>query len=144
MASKKNSLAPTNQIHNTNTVTARYTEITSGPLPSAHELVQYEQATSGAADRIIKMAENQSAHRQEIEKKVISANTRDSKLGVIFAFTLGMSTLVCGTIVILSGYEWPGTLIGSSGLIGLTSVFIYGTRSSRKERANKEKRIINN
>jgi uncharacterized membrane protein len=43
----------------------------SGPLPLPQQLQGYEEIVPGAADRIIRMAEKQSAHRIEIESKVI-------------------------------------------------------------------------
>jgi len=72
-------------------------EVHSGPIPSPHTLEHYDNIEPGAANRIITMAENQAAHRQFIEKKAISSNVRDSLLGVIFAFIIGMTITICGT-----------------------------------------------
>ena len=44
----------------------------SGPLPPPLVLVQYNEAVPDAADRIIKMAESQSSHRQNLETKVLT------------------------------------------------------------------------
>jgi uncharacterized membrane protein len=126
-----------NQASKTHLVAAQYTQFTTGPLPEAQQLVQYESILPGSADRILIMAENQARHRQEIEKLVIAANIRDSRAGTIFAFFISMSTIIAGTIVALNGYDWPGVALGGSGLAGLASVFIYGTRSNRKERESK-------
>jgi len=84
------------------------------------------------------MAEAQSHHRQGIEANVIKSNTRNSILGVIFAFILGLSTILGGVFLAFNGLAWPGALLGSAGLIGLVSVFIYGTRSNKEERATKQ------
>lgn len=40
----------------------------SGPLPPARELQAYEQVVPGAADRIVKMAEDEALHRRAQEK----------------------------------------------------------------------------
>lgn len=48
----------------------RHQELFVGPLPHPNTLQGYEQACKGAANRIIKMAENQFQHRQNIEGKV--------------------------------------------------------------------------
>jgi uncharacterized membrane protein len=111
----------------------------SGPLPEPSQLAQYENISPGAADRIISMAEKQSSHRQFIEKTLILSNSRNSTLGVISAFVLGMVTIVGGIVLAFHGRELSGAIIGSAGLIGLASVFIYGTRSSRAERMEKSK-----
>ncbi len=110
----------------------------SGPIPNPAQLEKYEQIYPGLADRIVKMAEKQADHRQSLEKMVIESNTKDSARGVLFAFILGLVTIVGGVVLAFSGHEWPGALLGSAGLIGLTGVFIYGTRSSKKERAEKK------
>ena len=90
---------------------------------------------------MIAMAEKQSEHRQELEKKVIEGRIKDSRMGVIFAFVIGMTALVCGAAVVVKGYSAEGLTIGGAGIIGLVSVFIYGTRANRKERQEKDMRL---
>jgi uncharacterized membrane protein len=113
------------------------TTIHQGPLPSPEMLAQYDNICPGAADRIISMAEGQAAHRQSIEGIVIRSRARDSFWGIVFAFLLALATIISGTHVILNGFVFPGTLLGTAGLVGLVGVFIYGTRESRKEREQK-------
>jgi len=137
MAAKNSAIAK--QPQNGNMQAVVYSETTAGPLPSAQQLEQYELIIPGAADRIITMAENQAKHRQELERIVVEAGARDSKMGVIFAFSIGIVTILSGVAVAIAGHEWPGVLLGTTGLGGLVSTFIYGTRSSREERAKKVK-----
>ena len=47
----------------------RVSEKFAGPIPSPPVMKQYEETLPGSADRILKMAENQSEHRQWMEKK---------------------------------------------------------------------------
>src|SRR5438034_5455816 len=54
----------------------------SGPLPPPDALAKFEQVLPGLADRIMKMAEKQSAHRQSIERNVIEGDTRRSWMGL--------------------------------------------------------------
>jgi len=117
----------------------QYATIRSGPLPDPQYLEHYERIEPGTANRILTMAETQAAHRQKIEKIVITSNARDSLLGIVCAFGLGLATIVCGTIVIILGHGMYGTILGGAGLTGLVGAFIYGTRSSRQERAEKDK-----
>lgn len=65
----------------------------SGPIPPPSIIEGYERVLPGSADRIITMAEKQSEHRQKMEEKMISAESRDSLLGVIFAFLLGVGCI---------------------------------------------------
>jgi uncharacterized membrane protein len=84
-------------------------------------------------DRIIVMAENQSAHRITIEKQVVSSRARDSTAGIICALIVSVVTITVGGLVILHGYPFSGTFLSSSGLASLVGAFIFGTRSNREE-----------
>lgn len=106
----------------------------SGPIPDPHTLRTYDELVPGAADRILKMAENQSTHRRELEKIAVKSGARNSLFGIICAFIIAVVTVTAGAYVIVNGQQWGGTILGSAGLVGLVGVFVYGTNSSRKER----------
>jgi uncharacterized membrane protein len=106
--------------------------IHSGPVPSPEILEHYEQILPGAADRIIKMAETQMHHRHLLESNILKGNNRDSLLGIIFAFIISITITLGGTFVIYHGHGVAGTLLSGTGVAGLVSAFIYGTRSGRK------------
>ena len=112
-----------------------------GPLPPPEILAHYEDVLPGAADRIITMAENQSAHRIEIEKTVINTRSRDSLLGICSGLTIGLAALGASIYVIVSGYPVYGSIIGTTGLGGLVGVFVYGTRENRSERERKDLQV---
>lgn len=105
-----------------------------GPIPDPMTLEGYERIVPGAADRIIKMAEEQAAHRKNIETIAVKSRARDSLIGIISGLVIAIFTLCAGTFIIYLGKVWSGTILGSAGLVGLVSVFVYGTRSNRKER----------
>ncbi len=46
----------------------------SGPLPPPEILKRFDKVVPCTAERIIKMAEEQSAHRRELEKRVIDSD----------------------------------------------------------------------
>lgn len=80
-----------------------------GPLPDPQTLQGYEQACRGAANRIIKMAENQSEHRQKIEDKVISSNVKNERTAMFLSFILtgGLAIIGAGLLVLdkqIAGY----------------------------------------
>lgn len=110
----------------------------SGPIPDPMTLKGYNDICPGAADRIIVMAETQAKHRQEMEKTVVNSRSSDSKMGILCGFILALATIASGTYTISSGYVWSGAILGSAGPVGLVSAFIYGTRSNRKEREQKD------
>lgn len=111
----------------------------SAPLPPPKTLQDYNNVLPDAAERIVAMAERQSAHRQELEKKVVSSQTRDSLLGLIFGLAIGLATIAGGITCILSGYEIGGTILGGTGLGSLVAVFVYGSKQRRAEREAKWK-----
>ncbi|MCQ2167650.1 MAG: DUF2335 domain-containing protein [Bacteroidales bacterium] len=60
----------------------------SGPIPPPAILRQYEDLQSGAADRILRMAEKQSEHRMELEKKAIGGQVEQSRRGQTFGLII--------------------------------------------------------
>jgi uncharacterized membrane protein len=111
----------------------------SGPLPPPQVLQQYDNIIPNGAERIMAMAEAQSAHRRGLEKDALATDSRNSLLGICFAFIIGMTTVITGGIIISRGHAWPGTFLGSAGLVGLVSAFIYGTKQRRAEREAKNR-----
>lgn len=104
------------------------TAIHSGPLPPPKQLSEYEEICPGAAERIIRMAESQIAHRQELEKLTLRANARNSLLGICCGFIIGMSCIVGGIIIALHGLSMVGFGSLLAGLTSLVAVFVYGRR----------------
>lgn len=101
----------------------------SGPLPHPSILDRYEQTLPGAADRIIKMAENQSAHRQEIERKVVSSNINNEKLGMHFAFIITSIIVVASVFLIYVNRQITGFIT----LVGVFILHFYNLNSQRKK-----------
>lgn len=113
----------------------------SGPLPVPAHLAQYEEILPGAAERILKMAEEQSIHRRALESKVINSGVADSKKGLWFGFFIGLSGfLVVGYCAHL-GFQILAGIIAALDLGSLVGVFVYGSRQRKAERVEKEKAI---
>ena len=109
----------------------------SGPLPPPSALKEFDLIVPGAAERIIKMAEGQFVHRTEIEKRVIESDISRSKWGQILGFMIAIFGLLVSLVTILRGQEIAGSIIGGGTLVSLVSVFMYGTRSRKREREEK-------
>src|SRR5277367_5058528 len=75
----------------------------SGPLPPPQILQGYNQAFAGCAERIVAMAERQSAHRQAIERSVIDANCDAQTRGQYFAFVLAAMVVGGGIYLLAQG-----------------------------------------
>jgi uncharacterized membrane protein len=111
----------------------------SGPIPPPELLDKYNQMIPDGADRILKMAERQSAHRQHIEKWAVIGGTILSYFGVLCAACIAFGALYLGYRLIQNGHVIPGAVLGGGGLTGLVAAFIYGTRSRREERQRRER-----
>lgn len=110
----------------------------SGPIPPPEMLEKYNQIIPGAAERILKMAEDQSAHRQYLEKKVIGSDIINSRLGIGCALIVSIATFYLAYYAIKNGSPTGGTIIGTLGIGSLVTTFIYGTKSRKDERENRE------
>ncbi len=109
----------------------------SGPLPSPEAPAKYDQIIQGAAERILKMAEEQSAHRRSLESTVIRGNDKRANLGQIFGFLIGITGIVGGSFLSYLGKAAGfGTILLT--LASLVGVYIYGKKKQESEL--KEKR----
>lgn len=115
-------------------------ETFQGPIPPPAVLEAYERLVQGGAERILKMAENQAVHRQEIEKIVVRAGSRDSLWGIIVS-----------AVIAICAFGWSGYAlsIGQTAeavkgivvtILGFVITFIYGKRSTRLERESRARR----
>ena len=120
----------------------QYQEQYSGPLPIPAHLEKYEQVLPGSAERIMAMAEAQSEHRRDLESKALASDITNSRLGLWFAFIIGVIGLGLGFFLMYSGKLIEGGLLGGGTLASLVSVFIYGSRQRRLERASQRSQAI--
>jgi uncharacterized membrane protein len=113
----------------------------SGPLPHPDILVRYNDAVPDAAERILAMAERQSAHRIDLEKRVITADIRRSNFGLAAGLIVALAFLVGSVVLVLSGYAVEGTIFATVDIAGLVATFVYGTERRRKEREDKARTL---
>jgi uncharacterized membrane protein len=109
----------------------------SGPIPPPNIISGYEKILPGAADRILAMAEKQSEHRQEMEKKMVEAESRDGLLGIICGFTLGVGCIAAAIIMTVTYPESVGVIsgavLGGTGVVSIAGTAIKSTRSNKKD-----------
>ena len=107
----------------------------SGPIPPPQILEQYDLILPGAAERILKMAEDQSSHRRSLEKQIVQAEIRQVRLGQILGFIIAIFGLTVSALIAIFGSAVAGGIIGIGTLASLVGVFMYGS----KTRAEQEK-----
>ncbi|OIO76136.1 MAG: hypothetical protein AUJ85_01190 [Elusimicrobia bacterium CG1_02_37_114] len=101
-------------------------------------LEDYNKIVPGSADRLLKMAEEQSAHRQYLEKRVINSDIFNSKLGILSALIISLVFFGLAVYLVKNNYPYPAAIVGSVNIGGLVWTFIYGSKSRRAERQNKQ------
>lgn len=104
----------------------------SGPLPPPEALEKYNQALPGAAERIIKMAEEQSKHRQHLEKTVIESNAFVQKIGPFLGFVVAMTVVAGGFYLVAKGKDGYGIAAIIAALASLVGVFVYAKSKQKK------------
>lgn len=105
----------------------------SGPLPPPSMLIKYNEAFPGCAERIVGMAERQSSHRQDIERKVIYSNVISERIGQILGFILAIAVVSAGVYLAMHDKPTQGIVAILAPLIGLVTAFIYGKRHQQKQ-----------
>lgn len=116
------------------------TRIHQGPLPSPETLAGYDSVHPGFAERIVRMAENQSQHRMGLEKTIVNGDNRRAYLGIAAGLIVVIVVAVLSWILITVGqYGYAVGMMGIS-LASIVGVFVYGTNSRRQERENKQQK----
>jgi uncharacterized membrane protein len=118
----------------------------TGPIPAPDVMRKYEELNPGFANRIMKMAEDEAAHRRAMESHVIELQGQDQRAyrrselcGSIFGLTIGLAALGVAIAAIIMGSPMAGGFIGTTGVTGLVTSFILGrTMLSKQRRQDQE------
>ena len=99
-----------------------------GPIPPPKVMADYESLLPGSADRILSMAEQQQAHRMELEKKAISSQLEQNKRGQVFGFIVFLIGLAAGVAFALKGMVTFATTFLTVTMVSIITVFVMGKR----------------
>lgn len=107
----------------------------SGPLPAPEDLAAYGRVMMDAPDRIVGMAEREAAHRQSRDMWLVRSKAIQPLLGTISGLVIGITTILSGAAVAMSGHDLAGFAVVVAGLVGLVAVFVTGklTDPARKK-----------
>ncbi|MHB1701679.1 MAG: DUF2335 domain-containing protein [Acidobacteriaceae bacterium] len=109
----------------------------SGPLPHPDLLAKYNDVIPNGAERIMAMAERQSAHRESLEALVVKGNLASQTRGSYFAFILALVCIAGGFSLVYTGRSGEGISAIIISIASLVSVFIYSKHEQKKERVEK-------
>lgn len=124
----------------------------TGPIPPPGILEEYNRIFPDAANRFISMAESEQKHRHKMQEKLVDAQIFDDKqerterrLGQIFGLTVGVVSIVAGSVTSILGASIAGSIaggvLGSAGVAGLVSVYVLGRRDQQKTQTQLESSI---
>ena len=109
-----------------------------GPIPPPGILAGYNNVIPNGADRVIKMAEKEQAHRHNIETTIVSKESFEKRVGLVFAFILALSVLGVSSYLLIftekSGYGLTVFIIELGGLVWA----FLGARDKRQRDISEE------
>ena len=88
------------------------------------------------------MAEEQSRHRQHLEKRTIEANIQAQKRGQVFGFLVGAAGVLGGFYLVSIGKDGYGIAAVLGSIASLVGVYIYGKERTERERAQKRQELL--
>lgn len=106
----------------------------SSPVPPPFIMKEHGEVLPSAPERILAMAERQSAHRQMLENRVTRGADIRAYTGQGCALLVALLFGYWSYDLIRTGAEWPGALLGTVDLVGLVSVFMLGKRGQERDR----------
>jgi len=110
------------------------TETFQGPVPHPDIIEGYEKILTGAAERIFKSWENQTEHRQNMERSVVKTDNCKSILGVILGFVVVVIAIIGGIVTAINGHPLFGGGLSLVGLAMLATAFITSRRPDRENK----------
>jgi uncharacterized membrane protein len=130
---------PQTQTSNGNSGQILISQQFSGPIPPPDALAKYEVVVSGAAERILKMAENEAESRIRNEEKLVDNEVkltnnavRSSYMGMFFAFGSVLILAALAFFALANGYPAvaSGIVVATASVAGIF-IFFRG-RKTRK------------
>ena len=113
----------------------------SGPIPPPWLLREYEEILPGSADRIMKLAELETATlrdgyatRHRIAEAMAEEDGRRTRRGMYLGGALGGGLLVVAVVLALEGATWPAVVAAISQLVPTLAVFIPNARARWRNR----------
>jgi len=121
---------PTHQQAKSTLVSASYTY--QGIIPPAHEMERYEQIRPGFADRILKMSEDEGAHRRKMERRIVSLSGLTTTLSQLCALASVGGVLYVCYFAFSEGHPASAATIATGVLASVALAFMRGRNQPKK------------
>jgi uncharacterized membrane protein len=74
----------------------------------------------------------------QTERLVMTGELKQGDRGQLYGFVIAILGLLLSGFLIYTGHDTAGTILGSTDLIALVSVFVYGKYAQRKDLDSKK------
>ena len=113
-------------------ITATY----SSPLPPSSEIEGYNKNIPNGGNRLMTIVEKQADSRLENDRKIVETKMGVEKLGMVFAFIIGIVGIGTGAALVLKGHDVAGGGLFTGTLCSLVFTFVTGksARSNNNDR----------
>lgn len=113
-----------------------------GPLPAPEDLRRYDLVSPGAAERIIRMAEEESGHRRRLEADAHAANIaaqekqlgisdyqsravfRSDTIGQVAGLIVSVSCIAGAVFLAVSGRDWVAAALAAIPTAAVIQAFL--------------------
>ena len=72
------------------------------------------------------MAENDSKHLQDLERKSLDGTLKERRIGQIFGLFIGLAGFATAIALASLGQGTPAAVVGGTTLVSLVSIFVVG------------------
>jgi len=97
-----------------------------GPLPPPAALERYDRLLPGAAERILRMAEQEQAAGHTFASEVVGAAATETRRGQSFGFAAALAALGVTAYLGYLGHAFAASVVGGTTVVGLATVFAIG------------------
>lgn len=112
-------------------VSAAKHESHQGPLPHPDILRLYDGVVPGLAERIVKMAEREQAHRHEMDIRLLRSSNRRYLFGYLSSLLMIAATFGTAVWLLAGGRDISGLVMLVTALATIVGVFIWGRRKAQ-------------
>jgi len=109
----------------------------TSPIPPPAVMAQYNQIMPNGADRILRMVEDQHAHRISLESLVVRGDQARSFQGLLCSTIVSLAALGVSLAAILSGQGVIGLAIVLAEVGVLAGIFLRTDSNRRQERQDR-------
>ena len=121
----------------------------SGPLPHPDILHGYEEVEKGFANRIMLMAEAESQHRHQMERRAIELEAvalqeglLRARQGLYLAAIVALMFLAASTAIAVFVDTVAGSVLSGVDIALLAGVFVYGVRRRSLEQESEQEEAL--